>query len=96
MVSLTFGVVEPHMSGIGGDRFYHVLEGRTGKRDGRTGRSTCCNGTGAAPLGATPERFAASAGGILVSGPLSISMPALLAGLAMMHQSIATRRWAVF
>ena len=30
-VSLTLGVVEPHMSGLGGDGFYHHWSARTGR-----------------------------------------------------------------
>lgn len=76
--ALTLGVVEPHMSGLGGDAFYHVL---------RDGRSLVFNGTGAAPRAATPERFPVAAGGIAVAGPHSMSVPAMLAGLEMMHRA---------
>lgn len=85
-IALTLGVVEPHMSGIGGDGFYHVV-------DGWNARSSIFNGTGAAPRSATPERFAASAGGIPVNGPLSASTPGMLAGLAAMHAAHATHSW---
>lgn len=85
-IALTLGVVEPHMSGIGGDGFYHVV-------DGRTAKSSIFNGTGAAPRAATPERFPSSKGGIPVNGPESVSIPGMLAGLAAMHGACATRSW---
>src|SRR4051794_24435777 len=43
--------VEPMMSGLGGDGFYHVF-------DAKTGRATVFNGPGPAPKAATPERYA--------------------------------------
>ena len=62
------GVVEPLMSGIGGDGFimtYHAAADRL----------RVCNGTGAAPYAATLERYA---GGIPMKGILSVSVPGLL------------------
>src|SRR6187431_504784 len=50
-IGATLGVVEPFMSGLGGDGFYHVY------RKG-TGEAVVFNGTGAAPRAATPERYA--------------------------------------
>src|SRR5215813_13058744 len=47
----TLAVVEPMMSGLGGDGFYHVYEQATG-------RAVVFNGTGPAPLAATPEQYA--------------------------------------
>lgn len=44
------GVVQPMMSGLGGDTFLLWL-------DGRTGTVTALNGSGAAPLAATREHF---------------------------------------
>ncbi|WP_288142963.1 gamma-glutamyltransferase [Mesorhizobium sp.] len=71
-VSLCLGVVEPFMSGLGGDGFYHVFDGT----------SYVYEGTGAAPTAATASRFI---DGLPDAGPLSISPPGALAGLAMMH-----------
>jgi gamma-glutamyltranspeptidase/glutathione hydrolase len=84
-ISLTLGVVEPGMSGLGGDGFFqvHTAVDRV---------TRCWNATGAAPLAATPERFRAS--GIAVRGPLSVSTPGLLAGLGAMHAAHGTRPWA--
>src|SRR5918998_3821369 len=51
-VASTLSVVEPHMSGLGGDGFYHVYTRATGE-------AVVFNGTGPAPAAATPERYAA-------------------------------------
>jgi gamma-glutamyltranspeptidase/glutathione hydrolase len=83
-IALSLGVVEPMMSGLGGDGFYQV-------HDGKTGRTRCWNATGAAPFAATPERFRAS--GIAVRGPLSVSTPGLLAGLAALHAAKGSLPW---
>src|SRR5262250_545509 len=74
--AVTLAVVEPMMSGLGGDGFYHVW-------DQASGRAVVFNGTGPAPAAATPERYA---GGIPRIGPLSVSVPGMLAGLEMMHR----------
>ncbi|MGE0716932.1 MAG: gamma-glutamyltransferase [Alphaproteobacteria bacterium] len=81
------GVVEPHMSGLGGDGFYHVF-------DGRSGASTVFNATGAAPAAATAAHYRDVVGGIPNHGPLSISVPGSLAGLAAMHGAFGGRPWA--
>jgi gamma-glutamyltranspeptidase len=82
-VSLILGVVEPHMSGLGGDGFFQVL--------GADGQGFCVNATGAAPAAATPEAYAA---GIPVAGPRSASIPGLVAGLALLHGKGAQLPWA--
>ncbi len=79
----SLAVVEPMMSGIGGDGFYHAF-------DAKTGRATVYNGTGPAPKAATPERYA---GGIPRTGPLSASVPGMLAGLGMMHRAQGRLPW---
>jgi gamma-glutamyltranspeptidase/glutathione hydrolase len=84
-ISLTLGVVEPGMSGLGGDGFYQVYT----KSDYET---RCWNATGAAPAAATAQRFRAR--GIAVRGPLSVSTPGLLAGLGAMHAALGTLPWA--
>jgi gamma-glutamyltranspeptidase/glutathione hydrolase len=78
------GVVEPMMSGLGGDGLYQV-------HTAKTGRTQCWNGTGAAPLAADPERFRAS--GIAVRGPLSVSTPGFLGGVAAMHAALGSLPW---
>ena len=83
-ISLTLSVVEPGMSGLGGDGFYQVYTAQDAT-------SRCYNATGAAPLAATPERF--RAGGIAVRGPLSVSAPGLLGGLGAMHASHGKLTW---
>ena len=73
-ICFTLGVVEPMMSGIGGDGFYQIaLAG--------SGEGICYNGTGAAPEQATVERYRKE-GGIPVSGPLSTMLMPLLAATA--------------
>jgi gamma-glutamyltranspeptidase len=76
-------VVEPMMSGLGGDGFYHVYQQSTR-------RAVVFNGTGPAPQAATPERYAA---GIPRIGPLSVSVPGTLAGLDMMHREFGRLPW---
>lgn len=84
-VSLTLGVAEPHMSGLGGDGFLNL--------HAAGGEAVCINATGAAPGAATLARYRAE-GGVPVQGPLSISTPGLLAGLAMLHARYGTLPWA--
>ena len=62
-IAVTLGVVEPHMSGLGGDGFYHAW-------NAKTGASNTYNGTGAAPAAATIPHYRA-AGGI----PNDIRLP---------------------
>src|ERR1700739_508833 len=81
---LALSVVEPMMSGLGGDAFYQVF-------DAASGRAIVFNGTGPAPAAATPERYA---GGIPRTGPLSVSVPGMLAALGMMHAGYGTLPWA--
>src|SRR5947199_7236427 len=82
-IALTLSVVEPMMSGLGGDAFYHLWEQASG-------RAAVVNGTGPAPRAATPERYA---GGIPRTGPMSVSVPGLMAGLGMMHRDYGRLPW---
>ena len=82
--ALALAVVEPMMSGLGGDAFYHVF-------DAKSGKSAVFNGTGPAPGDATPGRYAA---GIPRTGPLSVSVPGMVAGLGMMHAEYGALPWA--
>ncbi len=82
-VSLALGVCEPMMSGLGGDGFYNLHL--------NDGRAAVFNGTGPAPASATAERFAA---GVAVAGPLSVSVPGCLAGIAAMHAAHGRMAWA--
>jgi gamma-glutamyltranspeptidase/glutathione hydrolase len=81
--AMTLAVVEPMMSGLGGDGFYHVY-------DNATRRAAVFNGTGPAPAAATPERYA---GRIPRTGPLSVSVPGTVAGLGAMHRSFGRLPW---
>src|SRR5215469_317395 len=76
-------VVEPMMSGLGGDGFYQVYEQASG-------RAVVFNGSGPAPAAATRERYA---GAIPRIGPLSVSVPGMLAGIAAMHQRFGRLPW---
>jgi gamma-glutamyltranspeptidase len=81
--AMTLAVVEPMMSGLGGDGFYQVY-------DQAASRAAVFNGSGPAPAAATPERYA---GGIPRIGPLSVSVPGMLAGLAAMHRRFGRLPW---
>ncbi len=70
-------VVEPLMSGIGGDGFIMVYQ-----REGD--RLEVCNGTGAAPYAADPSRFQSK--GIPMKGVLSASTPGLLDAWLAVHE----------
>jgi gamma-glutamyltranspeptidase len=84
-VSLTLGVVEPAMSGLGGDGFYHVWLAKSGK-------TVVYNGSGAAPEAACKDRFTKT--GIPISGPLSTSTPGLVGGLSALHLNHGTQSWS--
>src|SRR6267154_2667645 len=71
------------LAGLGGDGFYNVF-------DSATGRAVVFNGTGPAPRAATPERYAA---GIPRTGPMSVSVPGLIAGLGAMHRQFGRLPW---
>jgi gamma-glutamyltranspeptidase len=81
--ALALAVVEPMMSGLGGDGFYHIW-------DAASRRATVYNATGPAPAAASPQRYAA---GIPRTGPLSVSVPGMLAGLGMMHREHGRLAW---
>src|SRR5436305_4982055 len=84
-ISLALGVVEPMMSGLGGDGFYqvHIAASDT---------AAVYNGTGPAPRAATAQAFAA---GIDVYGPRSISVPGSLGAIGAMHGAHGKLPWAV-
>jgi gamma-glutamyltranspeptidase/glutathione hydrolase len=83
-IAATLAVVEPQMSGLGGDGFYHVYARRTGE-------AVVFNGTGPAPGAASPARYAA---GIPASGPLSVSTPGSVGAWGAMHARFGRRPWA--
>ena len=80
-VATAISVVEPLMSGIGGDGFIMVYT----KADDKL---QVVNATGAAPYAATLDRYQAS--GIPMKGILSVSVPALLKGWAEAHARYGT------
>jgi gamma-glutamyltranspeptidase/glutathione hydrolase len=80
---LALSVVEPMMSGLGGDAFYHVF-------DAASGCSIVFNGTGPAPAAATPERYA---GAIPRTGPMSVSVPGMVSSLGQMHRRFGRLPW---
>jgi gamma-glutamyltranspeptidase len=82
-VAATLSVVEPYMSGLGGDGFYHVYVRRTGE-------ALVWNGTGPAPRAATPERYSA---GIPLAGPLAVSVPGSVGAWDAMHARLGRRPW---
>ena len=71
------GVVEPLMSGIGGDGF--IMAYLAGED-----RLRVCNGTGAAPYAAAPERYR---DGIPMKGIMSVSVPGLLNAWLDVHET---------
>src|SRR5688572_4468752 len=75
-VAAALNVVEPNMSGIGGDG-YIMLYRR------RSGRIEVVNATGPAPLRATRESYLP--GGIPIKGIRSVSVPGLVDGWLEMH-----------
>jgi len=81
--AVTLAVVEPMMSGLGGDGFYQVYEQASG-------RAVMFNGSGPASAAATPELYSV---GIPRIGPLSVSVPGMLAGIETMHQSLGRLPW---
>jgi gamma-glutamyltranspeptidase len=83
-VAATLSVVEPYMSGLGGDGFYHVYVKRTRE-------AVVFNGTGPAPGAATAERYAS---GIPASGPLAVSVPGSVGAWGAMHARFGQRPWA--
>ena len=74
-VAVALNVVEPQMSGIGGDGFLMIY-----RRD--LGSVEVANATGAAPLAATIEEYKA---GIPMKGMRSVSVPGLLDGWMEAH-----------
>lgn len=78
-------VVEPLMSGVGGDGFIMVY-----RKD--ADRVEVCNGTGAAPYAATRERYLPE--GIPQKGILSVSVPGLVNSWLEVHERYGVRALA--
>ena len=83
-ISLALGVVEPAMSGLGGDGFYHVWLANSAK-------TVVYNGTGTAPKAALKSEIFSK--GIPVFGPHSVSIPGMVGGLGAMHKDHGTKSW---
>ena len=83
-VAAALNVVEPQMSGIGGDGFIMVHWKSTGE-------VKVVNATGAAPYAATRERYLPE--GIPMKGILSVSVPGLLDGWIEAHQKYGVLKW---
>lgn len=75
-IGFALGVVEPTGSGIGGDGYLMVFNKESGAVE-------VANGTGAAPLAATRDRFLPD--GIPMKGILSVSVPGILDALLLAH-----------
>jgi gamma-glutamyltranspeptidase/glutathione hydrolase len=76
----TLAVVEPHMSGLGGEGFALIY-------DAGSGDATVVNATGRAPLAATPERFR---DGIPTHGPRPTITPCLFDGWCEVQRRFGT------
>ena len=74
-------VVEPNMSGVGGDGYIMVYNKAQNKID-------ICNATGAAPYAAELARYQKN--GIPTKGILSVSVPGLVDGWMAAHEKYAT------
>lgn len=77
------GLVEPEMTGIGGDMFILLYLARTGE-------VKFINGTGPAPLAATVDFYEAR-GGLPADGPLSVSVPGAVGALDLAARTYGTR-----
>ena len=83
-VGFAIGVVEPHMSGIGGDSFYQL-------HFGNSAAPSVINGTGAAPVASNAAMFRKD--GIPNHGPQSASTPGSVGALAAMHARYGRMPW---
>ena len=79
-VSAVLCVTEPYASHLGGDAFAILY-------DGKTGKTTAINASGAAPQAAMPERFP---NGIPLRGLIAASVPGLVDSWFTLHQGRGT------
>jgi gamma-glutamyltranspeptidase/glutathione hydrolase len=82
-VSFALSVVEPHMSGLGGDAFFHIY-------DAKSRRTIVYNGSGAAPRAATLNEYR---NGIPSTGPKAASTPGFLGAVFQAHTEHGRLRW---
>ncbi|SAK55149.1 gamma-glutamyltransferase [Caballeronia hypogeia] len=82
-VSLAIGVVEPHMSGLGGDGFYHCFFADTAQ-------GLVYNGSGFAPQAAVTPGMSS----LPLRGPGSVSVPGGVGALGLMHSQKGRIPWA--
>jgi gamma-glutamyltranspeptidase len=81
-------VVQPHANSIGGDLFALV-------HDGRTGEVVAINASGPAPQAATAAWFRARGyRTVPARGVLSVEVPGLVDGWALLHERFATWAWS--
>ena len=80
------GLVEPMMTGIGGDMVILLYLAKTGE-------VKFINGTGPAPLAATLDRYSAE-GGIPAEGPLSVSVPGALSAAELAVAAYGSKSFA--
>jgi gamma-glutamyltranspeptidase/glutathione hydrolase len=77
------GLVEPEMTGLGGDMFILIYLAKTGE-------VKFINGSGFAPMAATVD-FYKSKGGLPSDGPLSVSVPGAVGAVELAAKSYGTR-----
>jgi gamma-glutamyltranspeptidase/glutathione hydrolase len=77
------GLVEPEMTGLGGDMFMLIYLAKTGE-------VKFINGTGVAPMAATVD-FYKGKGGLPDAGVLSVSVPGAVAGAELAAKTYGTR-----
>ena len=90
-VGASLNVVEPNMSGIGGDGFIMVYW-KGGGDGSRPSEIKVINATGPAPYAASRERYLPQ--GIPMKGILSVSIPGLLDGWLAAHGRYGRLKWS--
>ncbi|MCI0336003.1 MAG: gamma-glutamyltransferase [Acidobacteria bacterium] len=81
---LVQGQVEPAMTGLGGDMYILIYQAKTGE-------VKFINGTGPAPMGATPD-FYKSKGEMPAAGALSVEVPGAVSGALLALQKYGSKR----